>query len=624
MARRFPPTLARILGEMTAGLLRDAASGPALLTQFAATRDENAFRELVRLYGPLVWGVCQRCLRDPNDAEDALQATFIVLARKADRIRQPERLSAWLHGVALRAALNVRKQNARRHEKLLESLPNDREATATVDADLRESLDVELDRLPENLRQAFVLCRIEGRTYAQAAELLGCSLQTVANRVARAEERLRERLQERGLAPAGALMGLWPPASVGVSVMERVARGALDGPSTTAVALAEAVIRGMSGARALGWIAVLAVGTVLLASAGFALCRVAAPPQADAPAVAPPVAAPVRLTMRHNASIEGMWHLTDGKSMLAVDGKGGIRVWELATGKELRRLDGVASSGKFASTFHPPTLAILDHGTPQHFTLWNVETGAVTRENEAMRTLLDKLPHPRLAVLDGKIVFTKAIDNRFYVYDTATARIEAQRDMVRQLRDVVVVSPSRAIVHFVPPPLPPEEQIKARKSGVTRQSIFWPYLMTPSTGRGTLLALGWEPSEYPTKLSWVTTSADGQKLAVVWNNDGKGPMFYTRVLDAQTGELKQRISHTGVLCRAAFNADASELALVLHTETEQWIEFHDLAGKGGHRVLKTDAVALSFAADGKSFTTGDANGTIRLWDVATLKPVEAR
>jgi Sigma-70 region 2 len=90
MARHFSSPLSRLLGELSAAARRDAALGPALLAQFTATRDEESFRSLVRLYGPLVWGVCQRCLRDPNDAEDAFQATFIVLSRKGGRLARPE------------------------------------------------------------------------------------------------------------------------------------------------------------------------------------------------------------------------------------------------------------------------------------------------------------------------------------------------------------------------------------------------------------------------------------------------------------------------------------------------------------------------------------------------------
>jgi RNA polymerase sigma factor (sigma-70 family) len=246
MARHFPPTLARILGEMTAGLRRDATAGPTLLTHFAETRDEEAFRGLVRLYGPLVWGVCQRCLRDPNDAEDALQATFIVLARKAGRIRCPERLSGWLHGVALRAARNVRKLAVRRREEPLSTLPNEGAETAFQSRELRETFDVELSRLPEKLRLAFVLCRVEGRTYAQTADLLGCPLRTVANRVEKATELLRARLEQRGLAPLGTLAGLLPNTGVSVTVLDRVVCGALRESSSTAAAVAEVVLRGMT------------------------------------------------------------------------------------------------------------------------------------------------------------------------------------------------------------------------------------------------------------------------------------------------------------------------------------------------------------------------------------------
>jgi RNA polymerase sigma factor (sigma-70 family) len=238
---------------------------------------------LSAVWSSCVWGVCRRCLRDPNDAEDALQATFIVLARKASSIARPERLSAWLHGVALRTARRVRQQALRRREKPLLILPTGEDEAAARAPELREVLDAELDQLPEKLRQAFVLCRIEGRTYAQAAQQLDLPLQTLVSRVARATELLRARLTRRGLAPAGTLASLLPLTEVGVppAILNRVASGALGGPSAVATAVADAVIRGMGKASLWRYL----VGAVLMVvgvGGGIALCR--------APAALAPIA----------------------------------------------------------------------------------------------------------------------------------------------------------------------------------------------------------------------------------------------------------------------------------------------------------------------------------------------
>jgi RNA polymerase sigma factor (sigma-70 family) len=350
MARGLPPALARILGKLSAGLRRDAAAGPALLARFAATRDEDAFAELVRLYGPLVWGVCQRCLHDPNDAEDALQATFVVLARKASGIAHPERLSAWLHGVALRAARSVRQRVARRREQPLPALLSSPGEAVILEPGLREALDAEVNRLPDKLRQAFVLCRIEGRTYVEAAELLGCQFQTVARWVTRATEQLRQRLRRRGLAPIGASPGLLPLTTVDVSfaVLDRAASGALSGPSAMAITVADSVIRSMSNVSlwrylTLGILVFAGVGGVLIAAQGPAPRTVSRHASAVPVAPIPVDPLPEGAVGRVKTGREGPVAVAlspDNRIIYTVDGGDKIRVWDVATGKALRVITG--------------------------------------------------------------------------------------------------------------------------------------------------------------------------------------------------------------------------------------------------------------------------------------------
>jgi Sigma-70 region 2 len=108
MARPYPSVIAQIIGEFTAAARRDSSAGSVLLARYAATRDEDAFRGLVQFYAPVVWNICHRSLRDVHDVEDAFQATFLVLSRKAHRIDPPERLSSWLHGAAAPQAAGPR------------------------------------------------------------------------------------------------------------------------------------------------------------------------------------------------------------------------------------------------------------------------------------------------------------------------------------------------------------------------------------------------------------------------------------------------------------------------------------------------------------------------------------
>src|SRR5262245_48786399 len=174
-----------------------------LLQRFVALADESAFRELVRRHGPLVLGVCTRVLGSEHDAEDAFQATFLVLVRKAGSLRAPERLGPWLYGVAYRTALKARAGVSRRRQRE-KPLADGAQATEADDPgwrDLRPVLDEEVGRLPRKYREPFVLCYVEGLTNEQAARVLGCPPGTVFSRLAWARERLRRALRRRGLAP---------------------------------------------------------------------------------------------------------------------------------------------------------------------------------------------------------------------------------------------------------------------------------------------------------------------------------------------------------------------------------------------------------------------------------------
>lgn len=183
-----------------------------LLEHFIAQRDEAAFTALVRRHGPMVLGVCQRLLQDSHEAEDALQATFIVLVRKAGSISKREVLGSWLYGVAYRVALKMRGATARR----LVRTGQGEEQMATIATgcepgwdDLCPMLDEEVQRLPSKYRTVVVLCYLEGKTSEEAAQELCCPPNTIKSRLARARQRLRQRLARRGLAfSAGGLAAL--------------------------------------------------------------------------------------------------------------------------------------------------------------------------------------------------------------------------------------------------------------------------------------------------------------------------------------------------------------------------------------------------------------------------------
>lgn len=205
---RRPALLAYLLR-----LGRDPAvesSDAQLLERFIGERDEAAFASLMRRHGPLVWNVCRRVLVEEHAAEDAFQATFLVLVRKARSVSKRESVRSWLYGVALRVALRARQREGLRRVREQSTPPRQADTAAEADwDDMRSILDEEIQRLPEKYRLPIILCYLEGQTNDEAARQLNCPRGTIATRLARAREQLRSRLVRRGLTlSTGALTAL--------------------------------------------------------------------------------------------------------------------------------------------------------------------------------------------------------------------------------------------------------------------------------------------------------------------------------------------------------------------------------------------------------------------------------
>jgi RNA polymerase sigma factor (sigma-70 family) len=197
-----------------------------LLECFVRRQDEAAMEALVRRYGPMVWGVCRRILRNHHDTEDAFQATFLVLVRKASSIKPREMVANFLYGVAHQTALKARATGAKRwaRERPMTPMPEPEATPQGLRDDLQLLLDQELSRLPDKYRVLVVLCDLEGKTRKEAAKQLGVPEGTVAGRLARARTMLAKRLTRQGsVLSAGALAMLLSenalPASVPLSVV---------------------------------------------------------------------------------------------------------------------------------------------------------------------------------------------------------------------------------------------------------------------------------------------------------------------------------------------------------------------------------------------------------------------
>jgi RNA polymerase sigma factor (sigma-70 family) len=181
-----------------------------LLERYLTRGDDAAFDAILRRHGPMVLGVCRRTLSDPHDVEDAFQATFLVLVKEADSIRDRDVLGTWLYRVARRVAVRARIDARRRRARECKGAEGRARMNSRVEreesAELRATIDEEIGRLSDKDRLPLILCDLEGRTHEQAAVQLRCPVGTVKSRLSRARVKLRSRLIRRGLNPTPPLL----------------------------------------------------------------------------------------------------------------------------------------------------------------------------------------------------------------------------------------------------------------------------------------------------------------------------------------------------------------------------------------------------------------------------------
>jgi RNA polymerase sigma factor (sigma-70 family) len=412
-----PGKLLRHIRQLTAPA--ETPRDGVLLRRWVARRDEDAFARLVHVHGPMVVGVCRRALGDAHEAEDVAQAVFLVLARKAAQVRPPERLAAWLHGVACRLAWKVCRASQRRRRReaqVASPSPAPDPLDEMTARELLVALDEEVHRLPEVYRLPVLLCCLGGQTIEEAAARLGWTTGSLRGRLVRARARLHARLVRRGLALPAALAALLVgqsstaaglPAALGsAAVAFAWGRDALDtGISARVMALAEGAIRPVALTR-------LKLGLVVLLTLGIAATSVAvayqtlqarqgptgekqvagpatpgagqqAPARVDQYGDALPPRAVARIgSVRwwHGSFIQcPMVYTPDGKNLVCGEARA-VRILDSTTGRELRRLQPPA--GHVTSfTLAPDGKTIITAGGDSPVRrLWDVSTGKELRQ----------------------------------------------------------------------------------------------------------------------------------------------------------------------------------------------------------------------------------------------------
>src|SRR5262245_38442529 len=386
-----------------------ASDDSGLLTRFLSARDPAAFEALVARHGPMVLRVCRHLLGNRHDAEDAFQATFLVLARKAANVRPPGALAGWLHGVAYRVALRARKAALRRHEGRAPDLaPPDPRPDPLSELTAREALlalEEEVQRLPEAYRLPVVLCCLRGATQEEAARQLGCTPGSVKGRLERGRARLHARLARRGLTLPAALAaaelsrGPAPAALTAATTRQALAFAAGHGAPGPAVLLAEGVLRSAALGRLKVAAALFLLVVGLLAAAGVLAPPTpgpAAPPPTPGPAAPQPrvdadgeplpQGAVLRLgsaRLRHGVP-QSLAFTPDGKLLFSAGREPFIRAWDPATGKQVREVPGPAD-GVDGLAISSDGKLLAGSGMSDDVLLWDAATGREIRRLHGKR-----------------------------------------------------------------------------------------------------------------------------------------------------------------------------------------------------------------------------------------------
>jgi RNA polymerase sigma factor (sigma-70 family) len=614
----MPPGPATLLGQLRR-LTAPAVSDAALLLRWKAQRDEDAFAALVARHGPMVLGVCRRVLGDVQRAEDAFQATFLVLARSGE-LRRPQALPSFLYGVALRLARRARGAARRRsfqpHGQAPEPADSRPDPLDVLSGrELLAVLDEEVARLPEVYRLPVLLCVMQGRSVEEAAQVLGWGTGSVRGRLARGRERLRDRLSRRGLGLSAGAVALLTPAALPAALLAASVRN-LAGPAPSAVAALAAGSAPPLKVKLAGLALLLAV---IGLGAGLPVFRAQAPDSPAEPAPASPAPAKegprrdrhgdplpegavVRLgTLRFRVpgEVREVAFAPDGKTLAVSSGV--LTLFDAASGKPMRREP--AAGARRAETnflaFSPDGKRLLGPGLAEDgeqfrevVRVWDVDGGGKPKDYDAERAVWmgwSADAEPMAVCLEAGALRLKELASG------RSRRVECADLRQPELSAYVICACEPA----------GKALAVADEKGIV-------HVWDSATGR---------------ERCTVTPKGEGV-VSLALTPDGRTLASLTRegaqLWDATTGKALHTVAaDQKYLARVAFAPDGKALATVGWNDVRFWD-----AATGRERSRTQDrytfAPTVAFSADGKTAVTAERHGnTVHLWDVATGKQAPA-
>lgn len=605
---------------------RENESDAVLLERFLQRRDESAFAALVARHGAMVLRSCQRVLGDVHEAEDAFQATFLILARKAHTLKNSHALPGWLHSVARQAALKARAKSTRGGPTpLIDPLADPRpDPLAQLTArELLQVLDEEIAHLPARQRSAVLLCCLEGCTREEAARTLGCTAGSLKGHLERGRRRLQVRLIRRGITlPAALAVAMVSRSEASAMLQQNAVRAALDGGiGGASAALAQSVLRAMGWSRFAG-ISALVMTTALTASLALILpMRSASPPSPPLPAAPAaakkamprtdlmgdplPEGAIARLgTNRFHADV-AIWDLsfTDGGKTIVAGARGFQCFIDAASGKIISH--GPEPKYKEMHALSPDGKMFASEEWKNIIELRDADSGRL------LHTLKGHTDKIRSIVFsaDSKMLASGSEDKSIRLWDTTTGK-PLRQIKHNQRVGKIAFSPDGKIL----------ASIDMRKVVSEGGGGYWLprniiHLWDTTSGKE-LRQLAMPVHETmpldPAGFSCLRFSSDGKMLAT-GGFDG-----VVRLWDPATGkELRRFPGFSFSLCAIGFAPDGKTLAVAEGNAVIRLLRLSD--GKDvvnyiGHQDRIT---SIRVMPDCQIVVTLSADGTVRFWDALT-------